>query len=253
MNLHVDSLVDGKFSKSTKGIIILIFLIVPFISSVVSMIHVVRFLGLGNTDAISIVLAITYEIANLTILMAVVLMKKLRAVFVWLCFTVLLIVQIIGNVYYSYDYILQNITADPKYLDTFISFIQQMIELEDRRFVVFILSCFLGLPIPMVSLLLVKSVVDYLELEGQEKEEVVKEIEKEIVAPITKVVEVIEKKEPEPVVEKKVMEETASISEEVQAHLNTVEVESQPEVIHTEETAPTHIGVIIRPEDDNKN
>lgn len=241
MNLHIDSLVDGKFSKGTKGVIILIFLIVPFISSIISMIHVVRFLSLGNTYGVSLTLAITYEIANLTILMAVVLMKKLRAVFVWLCFIVLLIVQIIGNVYYSYDYILGQITIDKTFLDTFISFVQQIIELEDRKSVVFILSCFLGLPIPMVSLLLVKSVVDYLEIEGKEEPKK----------------EVVEERKPETEQGKDivaVIDESAAKTEDVKEVLEeAVVAESQPEVINTEENNPAHIGVTLRPATDDHN
>ncbi len=246
MNLHVDSLVDGKFSKNTKGIIILIFLIVPFISSIISMVHVVKFLGLGNTWAVSLTLAITYEIANLTILMAVVLMKKLRAIFVWSCFIVLLTIQIIGNIYYSYDYILIQISENSNYLTTFISFIQQIIELDDKKSIVFILSCFLGLPIPMVSLLLVKSVVDYLEVEGS-----VENLVEEKLSPIDE----IQRK-----TESINFDDTSELIDDVISVINQESslaadvdtlVEKSTDVINTEEPTPTHLGVEIRPTDDN--
>lgn len=291
MKLQLESLVDGKFSKKTKGSIILIFLAVPFISSVISMIHVVKFLSLGNTYWVSITLAITYEIANLTILMAMVLMKKLRAFFVWACFVVLLSVQIIGNVYYSYDFISVSMQGNPGYLTTFISFIQEMIEFESNKTIIFTLACFLGLPIPMVSLFLVKSVVDYLDLSAEPEQtepikEVVKKFEPEVVT-ITKdqmppqdhgeatqkfveelrkqaeqgkdIVQIIDIKSStqEQAEEHKSnaidFSDTEKLVDEVQSVIeNTAVAENSSEVIHTEEKhEPVHIGVTIKPQDDN--
>jgi len=280
--INLGSLVDGKFSKSTKGGIILIFLLVPFISSVVSMLHVEHFLELGNVKWISITLAITYEIANLTILMAMVLMKKLRAFFVWACFIVLLSVQIVGNVYYSYDFILINIQNNPGYLTTFISFIQEMIEFENTKTIVFTLACFLGLPIPMVSLFLVKSVVDYLELGTEEEvtsiKEAVKKFEHEEPIATDGIKEKSSQKltgaeeKPKDVVV--VMTESVEDQERTEEHKNIIidfsdteklvdqvqqiikedqpAVENSSGMINTEEKHdPIHIGVIIKPQDDN--
>lgn len=279
MKLQLESLVDGKFSKKTKGSIILIFLAVPFISSVISMIHVVKFLSLGNTGAVAVILAITYEIANLTILMAMVLMKKLRAFFVWACFVVLLSVQIIGNVYYSYDFISVSIQGDPGYLTTFISFIQEMIEFESNKTIIFTLACFLGLPIPMVSLFLVKSVVDYLELSEeveplkdviqkfpvtQEPESTKGESIGQEVVTITKdemplhqgeatkkFVEELQKENPKDIIQ--VIDIKSSIQEQTEEVIDhTVAAENSSEVINTEEKhEPAHIGVTIKPQDDN--
>lgn len=268
MKLQLESLVDGKFSKKTKGSIILIFLAVPFISSVISMIHVVKFLSLGNTYVVAITLAITYEIANLTILMAMVLMKKLRAFFVWACFVVLLSVQIIGNVYYSYDFISVSIQGNPGYLTTFISFIQEMIEFESNKTIIFTLACFLGLPIPMVSLFLVKSVVDYLEL--SEEVEPLKDVmqkfpvEQEVVT-ITKdemppqdhgeatkkFIEELREENPKNIVQ--AIDIKSSIQEQTEEVIDhTAVAENSSEVINTKEKhEPAHIGVTIKPQDDN--
>lgn len=261
MKLHVESLVDGRFSKGTKGIIIMIFLIVPFISSLISMIHVVRFLSLGNTEVVSITLAITYEIANLTILMAVVLMKKLRAFFVWACFIVLLCIQIVGNVYYSYDYILINIAGNPEYLKTFISFINQISDFEDPNTIIFTLACFLGLPIPMVSLLLVKSVVDYLELgTGEETTNGLAKEEEEInpQGNLTEDVTVEEEKHESRSIN---FDDTRKLIDEVEQIIkDTPEVEqplaeNSSDMINTEEEKhnPIHLGITIRPKDDNND
>jgi len=293
MNLHLESLVDGKFSKKTKGSIILIFLIVPFISSVISMIHVVKFLSLGNTYVVAVTLAITYEIANLTILMAMVLMKKLRAFFVWACFVVLLSVQIVGNVYYSYDFILVNIAGNSGYLTTFISFIQEMIEFENNKTIVFTLACFLGLPIPMVSLFLVKSVVDYLELGADAEPEPVTLALKDIPTQthgLTKDATEEDKKRFDEIMSREkveaikkeveagkdivqVLNESSGTQEQTEEHKSnaidfsdteklvdqvqeviehTAASENSSEVINTEEKHnPVHLGVTIKPQDDN--
>lgn len=158
---------ESMAPKGVKNLIVIVFLVVPVVSSVISMIHVYKFLLLGNPDVLAIVMSVTYELANLTTLVAVVVMKRLRQAYVWICFFVLVIIQVIGNVYYSFDYVHRKIAQEADWLVNLVRFMKQMIDLPQAD-LIFVLACVIGLPIPMVSLLLVKSTADYLSSMNQE-------------------------------------------------------------------------------------
>lgn len=114
-------------------------------------------MGLGNMNVLSIIISAVFEIAAVLIMLIFALLPKVNKFAAWVAFIILIIMQILGNVYYSYEYIVINSTD---------KFWQQILMLFTDEFDVnvsrFILACILGIPVPSISLLLAKSMNDYL-------------------------------------------------------------------------------------------
>lgn len=145
--------------KLTVGL----FLAVPFLSSLISTLHIVSFFGLGNAVWMSIVLAVAFEIGSIASLMTLTVLDRINRVAVWFIFIVLISMQMIGNVYYTYDYISGMIDSNPKWISSFIELVEMVtMQTMDQKTTKFVLSLLIGLPIPLVSLAFLKSVADYL-------------------------------------------------------------------------------------------
>jgi len=173
-----------------RKIVIASFLAVPFLSSLISTIHIITFFGLGNMAWMAIILALAFEIGSIASLMTLTVLDKINKAAVWFIFFVLVIMQMLGNVYYTYDFISNAMASNPKWIDSFIDLVEMMtMQKLEQRTTKFILSLLIGLPIPVISLAFLKSVSDYLKPE--EKEETTSIIDKKV----EESVEVIENKE----------------------------------------------------------
>jgi len=147
--------------KYRERILLLIFLLVPFISSIISTFHIVDFVGLGNTKIMSIALAVTFELGALVSFVTISkdILKRLNKGMILAVFVILFILQSTGNIYASFDYIRHKLIIDPTWLGTFMEMTFNSLDLITAKF---ILSVFIGLPIPLISLILLKSAVDYM-------------------------------------------------------------------------------------------
>jgi len=164
---------------SSKNILF-IFFAVPFISSILSTIHLISFAGLANPFFLSVLLATTFELGSLVSFIVgsgKTLLKKIKKSYVILMFLILFILQAFGNVYASYDYIRHKLMEDPTWLDTFMDMMLGALDLQMSKFIVSIL---IGLPIPLISLILLKSGVDYI---SEEEDDILPKQEK-IIEPV---------------------------------------------------------------------
>lgn len=158
-----------KNLERARKVITYVFLLVPIISATISAFHVEKFLRLGNPTFLSVSTAIAYEIANVGAMLIFVLMPKVRQNFIWASFIILIFMQIIGNVYFAFDYIHINIDDNPYYVDNFIKMVRVITDFLEKDTMIFILSCLVGAPVPIVALLLTKSTSDYFKDEETEK------------------------------------------------------------------------------------
>src|SRR5437899_1150821 len=106
-------------NKLHHRLIIAAFLSIPILSSFISMMHIVRFFSLGNPNWMAIILAITFEIGSLASLMSFSVLKQIKTGPVYFIFGVLFIMQLVGNIYFSFDWVSINILKDPNWLFTF--------------------------------------------------------------------------------------------------------------------------------------
>ncbi len=179
--------------------ILFIFFLVPAISSILSTIHLVKFAGLANPFGLAILLALTFELGSIVTFIVGSgknLLKKIKKGYVVVMFLILFILQVFGNVYASYDYIRHQLILDPTWLDTFMDMMLGTLDLQLSKFTVSIL---MGLPIPLISLILLKSGVDYVA--GDEIVEV-----GEVKENVIEAKEVIEHKEEKPITINKIEE-----------------------------------------------
>lgn len=151
-----------KFSWVTF-LVTFAFLAVPMGSSFVSLHHVKEFIALGNPDWMAWFMSIIYEVASIAILVAIVRLDKLNPFYIWTAFFVVTFIQILGNAYFIYDFVKNKVVEQDDWISNFVEFsghIFPLVQNETRY--IFILSCILGISIPLLSLLLTKGATDYL-------------------------------------------------------------------------------------------
>ena len=205
--------------ERARKIITYVFLLVPVISATISAFHVEKFLRLGNPTFLSVSTAIAYEIANVGAMLIFVLMPKVKQNFIWISFIILIFMQIVGNVYFAFDYIYNNIDSNPYYVDNFIKMVRVMTDFLENDTIIFILSCLVGAPVPIVALLLTKSTSDYF----KDEEDKPKEVEPK--AEVQEETEEIEEEE-KPIEEKPIEEKPFRSVTEIQPPTNKDEEDS---------------------------
>lgn len=156
-------------SSLHRKLVIFLFLSIPFLSSLYSTIHIVSLFDLGNPTWMSIGLAIAFEIGSIASLMSFSVLDKIKKAPIYFIFGVLFLMQLIGNVYFSFDYVTIKMLTQPDWLMTFRELLGFIIgDSPDNPLTKFVLSLIIGVPIPLVSICLTKSLVDYLESDKKE-------------------------------------------------------------------------------------
>lgn len=147
-----------KFTKKTFYVIL--FAILYGVVAFSSFWHAVEFFELSNTSWMGVILALAFEIGQATVLLSILTSKKDRGKFTpWLLMCILTLVQIIGNVYSSYKYILQN---SPQNLRFFKEPIFIWTDLPDDITTV-IVTYVSSAILPLTALLLTSMLTNYLE------------------------------------------------------------------------------------------
>jgi hypothetical protein len=148
--------------KTLKSIIVTCFVLVPLLSSIISTIHLVDLFYLGNPSWISYTVAVSIEIGAVASFLTLSILSKLNKTIVWGMFIILFFMQVIGNVYFSYDWITKKIMENPDWIKNFREMMEFFIfEIEEKTSKM-ILALLIGVPIPLISVFLLKSMTDYL-------------------------------------------------------------------------------------------
>ena len=94
------------------GLFAILYLIVAFSSFW----HAIEFFALTNHSWMSIILAFAFEVGQAAVLLAILTSAKDRSKFTpWILMCILTLVQIIGNVYSSYKYIMLNASENLRF------------------------------------------------------------------------------------------------------------------------------------------
>lgn len=142
-----------------KKIFLILFAVLYVCVCAVSMLHAIQFFGLANSNFLSVVLAGAFEIGQAAVLFSILTNNGGNKKFIpWLLMIILTTVQIMGNVFSSYRYLLTNSTTDLIY---FKEPIFMWTTLPDAQCNV-ILSYIMGGILPLVALLLTAMVTNYL-------------------------------------------------------------------------------------------
>ena len=156
-------------NKHFRKIFLILFAILYISVALVSTFHAISFFGLANNSWVSVMLAITFEIGQAAVLFSILIgASGKNKVIPWILMCVLTLVQILGNVFSSYEYLITN-SADE--LRFFKEPIFVWTDLPDDQCNV-ILTYIIGAILPIVALLMTSMVTSYL----NKSEENIKEI-----------------------------------------------------------------------------
>jgi len=148
-----DEILDAAGIFKKKKTIFYIFITPPLIISIISMLHLITFYNTGNPLWMAYLLAGSIEVASIASLLALALLKKITKSSLYLLFGSLLIIQTIGNMYFSFIY-LQTSDMLQQTLDFF--------SLENTMGSVRLLSFLIGAVPVIISLGFIKSAINYL-------------------------------------------------------------------------------------------
>ena len=208
-----------------RNIYISLFAILYLCTAFVSTLHAISFFSLANELWLGIILACTFEIGQAAVLFSILTDKSNhKKVMPWILMCILTLVQILGNVFSSYKYILTNSIIDLKY---FKEPIFVWTELPDNITTV-IVTYIIGAILPIVALSLTSMVTGYLDNDNtEESNKDVEELQKQI--------EELKNKEPE-VVEKEVVVDNPEQAKEIESLKNQIEElqNKEPEVVEKE-------------------
>ena len=156
-------------NKHFRKIFLILFAILYISVALVSTFHAVSFFGLANNSWVSVMLAITFEIGQAAVLFSILTgASGKNKVIPWILMCVLTLVQILGNVFSSYEYLITNSGDNLRF---FKEPIFVWTDLPDNQCNV-ILTYIIGAILPIVALLMTSMVTNYL----NKDEEPIKEI-----------------------------------------------------------------------------
>lgn len=182
-----------KLKISNKTIFVVLFAILYLAVGLVSTIHAVQFFGLANSPVLGTILAVTFEIGQAAVLFNLLTNPSQRKkIMPWALMFILTAVQILGNIFSSYKYLITNSNENLRF---FKEPIFVWTDLSDQECNV-IITYIVGAILPIVALCLTEMVVSYL---GNDKED--KQI-KSVVKPADN--EITQEPEIENVVEDKI-------------------------------------------------
>jgi hypothetical protein len=144
----------------------LLYLAVGFVSTY----HAIAFFSISNADWLAVILAVAFEVGQAAVLFSL-LTNKSKKVMPWILMGVLTAVQVLGNVYSSYQYMILNSQDMITYFTNSVLFFLQDPNPQVNQVMI---SYITGAILPIVALCLTSMVVD---TSGVSKEEVVETVE----------------------------------------------------------------------------
>ncbi len=148
------------FRSNYRSIIITSLVIVPFLVSLISTIHVVNFFELSNFAWLAVTLAVAFEVGALSSLAALAVMDKLNKVSLWIIFILITMMQMMGNTYYAFDFITTKMKISPEWTQNWIDlFSIQGAEMAATKRILAIVS---GAILPVISLTFLHLLITYI-------------------------------------------------------------------------------------------
>lgn len=150
-----------------KKALIVLFSLLYIAVGFVSTYHAISFFAISNENWLAIILAIAFEIGQAAVLFSL-LTNKTKKIMPWILMSVLTLVQVLGNVYSSYSYMIINHPDQVKYFtDSVLFYLQD----PDPQVNQVMISYITGAILPIVSLCMTSMVVNAAGLESQSEPE----------------------------------------------------------------------------------
>lgn len=215
-------------SKLGRIIYLTLFAILYLSVALVSTLHAISFFGLANDPTLATILAITFEVGQAAVLFSILTSTSERKKYMpWVLMGVLTLVQVLGNIFSSYKYLITNSIDELRF---FKEPVFVWTNLPDEQTTV-ILTYIIGSILPIVALFLTSMVTNYLD-NGGVKEEDTKEIEQEaLISELQHQLEVERNKEPE--IKEVIKEVEKEVIKEVPSESDKEEIEKLNSIIRS--------------------
>lgn len=142
-----------------RNIYITLFTVLYLAVGIVSLIHSFAFFGLANSTVMSVMLGCCFEVGQVAVLMSLLTSKKEQSrVMPWVLMFICTAVQILGNIFSSYKYLMLHSVADLKY---FTEPIFVWTDLPDNITTV-IVTYIVGAILPIIALCMTSMVSNYI-------------------------------------------------------------------------------------------
>ena len=166
---------NNTIFKTKRFWYISLFAILYLIVAFSSFFHAISFFALANVLWMSVILAFAFEIGQAAVLFSLLTSQKDRSrVMPWVLMTMFTLVQVIGNIYSSYKYIIQNSSENLRFFKEPIFIWTDIPDNQANVIIVYLVGALL----PIASLLLTSMITNYLSDEENKKiEEENKKIE----------------------------------------------------------------------------
>lgn len=139
-----------------KRILTILFSLLYLAVGFVSVYHAIAFFSISNSNWLAVVLALAFEIGQAAVLFSL-LVNKSKKTMPWILMGVLTLVQVLGNVYSSYQYAALNSPEEIKYFtDSVLFFVQD----PDQQVNQVMISYITGAILPIVALCMTSMIVD---------------------------------------------------------------------------------------------
>lgn len=182
--------------QTKNKILLILFCVLYAAVAFVSLYHAIAFFTLANPSWLAIILAVAFEIGQAVVLFAILSNpNNKRQAMPWVLMSTLTIVQVLGNVFSSYKYMIMNNADQIQYFTKSVLFFVQSPN-PDYNYVM--ISYIIGAILPIVALLMTSMVV---KLMGNEPEKI-----------------------PEKVIEDEVLEELPEDAPEVEEKVRTKKI-----------------------------
>lgn len=139
-----------------RKILTILFSILYLAVGFVSVYHSISFFSISNDKWLAIILAVSFEIGQAAVLFSL-LTNPNKKIMPWILMCVLTLVQILGNVFSSYQYAVLNSPDEIKYfIDSVLFFLQD----PDPKVNQVMISYITGAILPIVALCMTSMIVD---------------------------------------------------------------------------------------------
>ena len=149
-----------------KKILAILFSILYLAVGFVSVYHAIGFFSISNESWLAIILAVAFEIGQAAVLFSL-LVSKEKKTMPWILMGVLTLVQVLGNVYSSYKYMVINSPEEIKYFTDSVLFYLQDPNPQVNQVMI---SYITGAILPIVALCMTSMIVDASGIEKEEEE-----------------------------------------------------------------------------------
>lgn len=149
-----------------KKVLFVLFSILYLAVGFVSTYHAIEFFSLSNATWLAVILAIAFEVGQAAVLFSLLTSKDKSKIMPWVLMIMLTLVQVLGNIFSAYHYLVVN---NPDMIKYFTESILFFVQNPNPKFNQVMVSYITGAILPVVSLCMTSMVVNVMGVEEKPK------------------------------------------------------------------------------------